>query len=340
MKKIDNLFEEFCSFENIYNASKKAQKGKRYKYTTANFNFNQEKNIINIQKKLKENSYQFGQYCSFHIYEPKKRLISAAPYQDRVVHHAISNIIEPIFEKTFIYDLYSNRKNKGTHKAVKRYRQFCSFNKYVLKCDIRKYFHSMNKEVLIELISNKIKDKKLLAIIKDLVLSFNLDNLEAATKQGIPLGNLTSQLFANIYLNNMDHYIKEKLGCRYYIRYVDDFVVFDNSKTKLHFIKRKIQDFLKHYKIELHSNKSQVIQTKEGVKFLGYRIFPKYLLVNKENVKRFRRKLRRYQNLYRENKISFQKIKQSMLSWNAHAKWANSYLLRKEIFDYYVFTKG
>jgi RNA-directed DNA polymerase len=337
MKRTGHLFEEFCSFDNLYLASQKAQKGKKYKYATAAFNFEIEKNLLKIQKKLLEHNYQFGNYASFYVHDPKKRYISAAPYEDRVVHHAICNILEPIFEKVFIYDIYANRKNKGTHKAVQRYIKFCRLNKYVLKCDIKKYFQSIDKAILFSLIEAKIKDKKFLAVLKKVIDSFTFPG---SSTQGIPLGNLTSQIFANIYLNKMDHFIKEQLGCCYYLRYVDDFVIFDNAKDRLHLLKKEIQKFLEEYKLELHTKKTQVRKVSEGIKFLGYRIWPDYLLVNKENVKRFKRKLKKFQKLYREDKISFQEIKQSVLSWIAHAKWANSYLLRKEIFDYYVFSRG
>ncbi len=335
MKRTGNLFKEFCSFDNLYLATKLAQKGKRYKCATAKFNFQLEKNIVNIREKLLAGKYRFSQHYSFVVYTPKKRLISAAPYQDRVVHHAMCNILNSIFEPMFIYDLYSNRKNKGTHKAVQQYKKFCRYHQYVLKCDIKKYFPSINKAILFNLIKKKIKDNDFLEIIKQVIFNF-----EAGSECGLPLGNLTSQLFGNLYLNGLDHFIKEKLKCHAYIRYVDDYVLFDHQKAHLHYLKQEIETFLVAYKLELHPQKSQVRQVSEGIKFLGYRIYPNYVLVNKENVQRFKQKLKRFQQLYKADQITLQKIIQSMLSWNAHATWANSYLIRKRLFDYYVFSKG
>jgi len=335
MKRKGGLYETFCSMVNLYKAVTNAQKAKRYKTATALFNLSLEQNLLDLQEQLKSETYKFGEYYSFLIHDPKQRLISAAPYVDRLVHHAVCNIIEPIFERKFIYDLYSNRRGKGTHKAVDRYQIFCRLNKYVLKCDIRKYFASINKEILYQEISKKIKDVKLLGVIRNIIFSF--DQFEPT---GIPIGNLTSQLFANIYLDRMDHYIKEVLGCRYYIRYVDDFVIFDIAKEHLQNIKLKIEKFLTHYQLELHSKKSHVRQVKEGVRFLGYIIFPTHRLLDKANLKRFRRRLKHIQKLYARDQITLDKVFQRLNSWNAHAAHADSYKLRKRIFEEAVFVKG
>ena len=338
MKRTGDLFDEFCSFENLYLASQKARRNKRYKDSTTIFDFNLEHNLLIIRKLLKKNSFTFGKYTSFYIYDPKKRLINAAPYRDRVVHHAICNIIEPIFEKMFIYDLYSNRTDKGTHKAVNRYQDFCRKNTYVLKCDIRKYFDSIDKAILFKLICKKIKDHRFLKVIRDVIYSYDLHKKGSST--GIPLGNLTSQYFANIYLNELDHYIKEHLKCKYYIRYTDDFVVFDDSKSRLHDIKSQIQDFLKEYKLELHPHKSQVRKVCEGVVFLGYRIFPSYRLINKQNIKRFRKRTKKQQILFKKGLITVEKLKQSVMSWIAHLSHSDSYKLKKRILKEFIFTKG
>ncbi len=328
------MFEEFCSFQNLYLASQSAQKGKRYKEGTAVFNFDLENNLLYLQKELQKGQYQFGNYVSFYVHDPKTRFISAAPYQDRVVHHAVCNIIDPLFEKTFVFDLYSNRKDKGTHKAVDRYQKFCRLNEYVLKCDICKYFASIDKHKLFEVIQRKIKDKRLLAVIKEIIWSYAFNG-----DTGLPLGNLTSQLFANIYLSGMDHFVKEELKCGHYIRYVDDFVIFDKDKQRLHTIKQALQVFLAEHNLKLHPDKTQIRKVSEGVRFLGYKIFPEYRLVDKANVKRFKSKLRKYQKQYSNNQISLHKIFESMQSWNAHAGHADSYKMRKELFDKYAFSR-
>lgn len=335
MKRHDRLFEKFYALPNLYLATKNAQKAKRYKESTALFNLNLEQNLIALQAKLRSGTYEFGDYHSFYVFDPKRRLISAAPYADRVVHHAVCNIIEPIFERIFIHDLYSNRTGKGTHKAVDRYQKFCRLNKFVLKCDIKKYFASIDKEMLYIEIVKKISDHLLLAVIKKIIYGFN-----PRDSKGIPIGNLTSQYFANIYLNRMDYFIKEVLGCRHYIRYVDDFVVFDNSKVRLKEMKIQIENFLKKYHLELHSNKSHIRQTAEGVKFLGYRVFSTHRLLDKSNIKRFKRRLKKIQILYKNNQIDLNKTFQRLNSWNSHASHANTYRLREKIFKEAIFQKG
>ena len=173
MKTYNHLFEQICSFENLLSAAKKAQKGKRSKQDVAMFNFRLEHELLKLQEELLNGTYQPGEYYEFYIFEPKKRMISAAPYRDRVVHHALCNVIEPIFDKSFIYDTYACRKGKGTHRAVERFTQFCRKNKYVLKCDIKKYFPSIDHEILYELICHKIRDRRTLWLIKLIIDSSN-----------------------------------------------------------------------------------------------------------------------------------------------------------------------
>jgi retron-type reverse transcriptase len=326
VKRHTNLFDQIISFENLLLASRKAQKCKRFKPSVSSFNLELEKELLIIQHELKYQTYQPGSYKRFLIFDPKKRLISAAPYRDRVVHHALCNVIEPIFDKTFIYDSYACRKNKGTHKAVDRFTKFCRLNRYVLKCDISKYFDSVDHEILFELIARKIKDRKTLWLIKLIIASLN-----GQGGKGIPIGNLTSQFFANIYLNGMDHFIKEELKCEYYIRYVDDFVVLDGDKKKLHEIKAAIVDYVVRLKLKLHPAKSTVFPVTQGTDFLGYKIYPTHRLVRKSNVKRFIRRMKKYYEALLRGKIISEKISMSVQSWAAHAAHADSYGLLKKL---------
>jgi len=229
------MYARFCDEENIYNAYLKARNGRRYKDEILRFSYNIEKNLQNIVYELKNKNYKHGLYYEFVVNDSKKRVIRAAPFKDRIMHHALCNIIEPEFEKTFIYDSYACRLGKGLHKAIKRFKQFLRIiklknnlkdynNIYVLKCDIVQYFNSVNKNILFELIKRKIKDENILAIILIILNSY---------EKGLPIGNLTSQLFANIYLHELDFYIKNELKCKYYIRYMDDFIIFDLDKKKL-----------------------------------------------------------------------------------------------------------
>jgi retron-type reverse transcriptase len=351
VKTYKNLFDRITSFDNLLLASENAQIGKRFKESTANFNLNLEKELLKLQVELKQMTYKHGGYRDFFIYDPKKRLISAAPYRDRVVHHALCNIIEQLFDKTFIYDSYACRKGKGTHKAVDRYTEFSRKNKYVLKCDLQKYFQSIDHEILFEIISEKIKCEKTLWLIKEIIGSrndksyifyFQQDNLftPCHRKKGIPIGNLTSQFFANVYLNGFDHFVKKELGVKYYIRYVDDFVLLDNFKERLHEAKKKIEEYLDKLRLKLHWRKSRVYRVKDGINFLGYRIFPTHRLLKKENALKMRRRLKELNRQYGDGSITFEKIHQSIQSWIGHASHADTYHLRSRLLGSMVFQRG
>lgn len=351
MNTENNLYQKICSFNNILLASKKARKGKRFTKSTSVFEVELEKEIIRIMRELESQEYKFGKYKEFLIYEPKTRMISAAPYRDRVVHHSVCNIIEPLFEKTFIFDSYANRKGKGTHKAILRYQKYCRKYAYVLKCDIKKYFPSIDHEILKSLIRHKIKCLKSLALI-DLIIDnsniqernvdyFKGDDLFTPFERrtGLPIGNLTSQFFANIYLNPLDHFIKEKLKIPAYLRYVDDFVLFSDSKELLNNAKRSIVDFLDSYRLVLHKNKSIIYKTNNGVLFLGHKIYPDHRLLNKNNVIRFKSKLKKQLEQNNLNLLDINKLKNSVQSWVAHASFSDTFRLRKKIFSEYKFLK-
>lgn len=344
-KTYNNLFHKVCSFQNLLRAAQKAQKNKRFKENTARFNFELENMLLKLSEELLNRTYRPGSYHRFLVYEPKKRLISAAPYRDRVVHHALCNVIEPIFEKTFIYDSYANRAGKGTHAAILRFQEFCRKNKYMLKCDIKKYFDSIDRGILIEMISKKIKDKDTLDLIKKILFGKGDKILEEETGvkgkeiKGIPLGNLTSQFFANLYLNGLDHFIKEELREKYYIRYVDDFVVFGNDKERLWNVYEMIKKYLSGLGIELHPVKTRILPVNQGAEFLGFRIFPEKRLLKKANFFRFRRRLLKMKNFYHKHpKFDIiKKISQSVLSWVSHAKWGDTAKLREKLFNEVIF---
>jgi len=331
MKTVKNLYPKICEFSNLLLAAKKAQRGKRSQNNVSSFNFNLEKQLLKIKEQLLNKTYHPDKYKTFTIYEPKQRMISAAPYFDRVVHHTLCNIIEPVFEKTFIYDSYANRKGKGTHKALDRYKKFAQYNKYVLKLDIKNYFPSIDHEILKQQIRRKISCNKTLWLIdtiidnsnpqKPSIVSFPGDDLFTPIERakGIPIGNLTSQFFANIYLNPLDHFIKETLQCKYYIRYVDDFVIFSNSKPELHNILKQITTFLISLRLQLHETKSKVFPVSVGIPFLDHKMFTYYSRLKSDNVKRFRKNLKIKILLLKTNKITLDEFRASIQSWGAHA---------------------
>lgn len=335
MKTCSNLWSKLCSFDNLFLAYKKARKHKTQKPYTILFEKELLANLFALQSELEKDTYKPRPLITFTIRDPKTRKISKSDFRDRIIHHALCNIIEPIFDNTFIYDSYANRLGKGTLKAVKRFVQFndiVSKNKtktvYVLKADIRHYFETVDHDILLKLLSRKIADEKILLLIKTILKN----HVTEINNKGMPLGNLTSQFFANVYLNELDHYIKETLQVKYYIRYVDDFVILLDSENQLMKYKEQISEFLiEKLRLELHSEKTKIIILKRGVGFLGLRIFENHRLLKKSNVRKFKNKLSKLCKLYDEKEIDYDEIYDSVEGWIAYTKTANVYTLRNNL---------
>ena len=342
MKTCKNLFDKICSFENLHLAYLKARKCKRYRSEILKFSYNLEENLLKLQEELINQTYQHGGYREFIVCDSKKRKIKAAPFRDRVVHHALCNIIEPIFDRGFIYDTYACRENKGTHRAIKRLEKFIkSVNStlreremnlrapkiYCLQCDVSKYFDSIDHQILFSLLRKKIADPKALWLIKIIVESSNKE-----PGKGIPIGNLTSQLFANVYLNELDQFVKHQLRIKYYIRYMDDFLILHFNKKELHKIKNQIQMFLRDkLKLELHPKKADIFPVDRSVDFLGYRIFRNHRLLRKSSVKRFIKRVKIYRKRMENTLMTEEKFNQSLDSWLAYARFGNSWRLRQNL---------
>ena len=350
MKRHGNLWKDIIDEANIVLAAKKAMRGKRYRENVVAFNAKLGDNIVRIKKELETKTYKPGSYRTFEIYEPKKRMISAAPFRDRVVHHALCNIIQPIFERTFIHDSYANRTGFGTHRALRKFTKFARSSKYVLQCDIRKYFPSIDHEILKGLLRRKIKCKDTLWLIDKIINNSNKqeerfcyfegDDLFTPfeRKRGLPIGNLTSQFFANIYLNGFDHFVKEKLKVKKYVRYVDDFALFCDDYNFLARARLGIEGFLTSLRLRIHPIKSQLFETRLGSNFVGFRILPDRIRVRSENLRRSRRRLRQMVKDYQEGKVESEKLRQRLRSWIAHLEHGDTFKLRKEIFTNLVFT--
>src|SRR5262249_8261152 len=242
MKRHGNLWENVISFEALLRAAVQACKGKRYRPNVASFHFNLEHELSALHEELSTKTYRPGAYRTFFIHEPDPRQISAAPYRDRVVHHALVNVLEPIYERTFIADSYACRKGKGTHAAVRRCQHFARRFRYVLKADVQKFFPSLDHEILKALVARKIKDRDVLWLVGQVIDGSNPQEevlnpfpgdarfTPGERRRGIPIGNQTSQFFANVYLDPLDHFVKDRLGIQGYVRYVDDFLVFSDDK--------------------------------------------------------------------------------------------------------------
>lgn len=341
MRTHKNLFEKIISFQNLLKATKLAQRGKRFKPSTACFNFRMEEELLRLQQELTTKIYEPGQYHHFTVFEPKERIISAASYRDRVVHHAIHNILEPIFDPIFIFDSYATRKGKGTHAAINRFQAFAKICPYVLKCDVRQYFSSIDHEILKGLIRRKIACKDTLWLLDRIIdshTSETSDHLPLFHRAvGIPIGNLTSQFFANIYLNGFDHYMKENLHCRFYVRYMDDFVIFHHDKGFLQYAKESIRGYLAGLHLFLHEEKCRIYKTEKGVAFLGMVIFPFHRRLKRSNVVKFKKRLRQLKELYKKRLIGLPKVRQSICSWIGYACHANTMTLRRLVLEDAVF---
>jgi len=352
MKRYGNLFPRITDFGNLLSAARKAEKGKRYQSNVLTFNARLEDNLIELQSALCAKTYRPGAYTTFKINEPKPRLISAAPYRDRVVHHALCNIIQPIFERTFIADSYANRSGFGTHRALRRFTEFSRSSRYVFQSDIKKYFPSIDHEILKSLIRRKIKCPETLWLIDTIIEHSNpqepvceyFDGDELLTpfqrRRGLPIGNLTSQFFANIYLNGFDHFIKEQLHAVKYLRYVDDFAVFHDDRAFLQNLRLAVETYLAGLRLKIHPVKSQIFATSRGANFVGFRIFLDSIRVRNDNLRRARRRFKRMQAEYAEGTIGIPELSQSLLSWIAHLQHGNTWRLREQLFASLVFTRG
>jgi len=336
MKRVGNLYHKIYEFENLYKAYRKASLGHKENSEILEYMFNYEGRLFEIQRELIDKTYKTGKYFSFYIYDPKKRLIMALPFRDRIVQHALCNVIEPVFEKGFIYDSYACRAGKGAHRGITRVEKFIKIlgrDIFVLKCDIKKYFYSIDHGVLKSIIRKKIKCQDTLWLIDNIIDSNN-------SEVGIPIGNLTSQLFANMYLNELDHYIKEELRIKHFVRYMDDFVIMSKSKRELwdnyYSIKQYVENVLK---IEFN-NKTKLFPLSQGIDFLGYRQFYDFRLLRKRCIRKNKRKFKKFSELFNRGLINFEKINQSVQSFIGHAKWANSWRIRESILSKLILKGG
>lgn len=347
-----SLFDRLTSFSNLLLAAERAQRGKRFRPNVAAFWLNRERELIGLQEALRARTYRPGPYRTFILHEKKPRLISAAPFRDRVVHHALCNVIEPIFDRGFLFDSYACRKGKGTHAAVERASAYARRFRYVLKCDIEKYFPSIDHEILMEQVERRISDAGVLWLVRTIIAGSNPqepvvrycpgDTLFAPfeRRRGIPIGNQTSQFFANVYLDTLDHHVKETLRVPGYVRYVDDVVVFADEKSRLHAVKAAIEERCAALRVRLHPRKCFVAPIKGGVTFLGYRLFPMHRRLDAENVRRFRRRLRSYVAAVTSGALPVTRARDGVRSWIAHASHGDTSVLRRRLLENVAWTQS
>lgn len=353
MKTYRNLYPQIATFQNLLDAFYKARKGKRGKFGVAAFEYNLERELLRLERELQAEAWQPGGYTSFYVTDPKRRKISAAPFRDRVVHHALINITGPIYERQFIHDSYANQIGKGTHRAMERCTHFLRGHRYVLKCDIAQFFPSVDHAILRDILARPLRDEPTLRLTERILASgdgiltseytphwFPQDFtaaagqgslLSAMRQRGLPIGNLTSQFWANVLLNELDQYIKRELKCKAYLRYVDDFLLFHDDKTQLQEWKLAIAVFLDGLRLQLHPQKSVVFPTRLGIDFLGFRHFATHRRLRPDNPRRFQQKLQRQAAAYTAGELPLEKINQSVQSWAAHAAHGDTWHLRQEV---------
>ncbi len=331
MKRHGNVFEKIVTFENLLVASRNAIRGKKDKRAVASFYFHLENELLSLQSELLTGDYLPRPFIQFEVREPKIRKICSSDFRDRVVHHAVCNFIEPIFETKSIYDSYACRQDKGAHSAVKRCQGFTRKFGYYLKCDIRKFFESIDHEILKSMLQRTFKDPKLLSLL-NVIIDHRVEGNEPG--KGLPIGNLTSQHFANYYLGFLDHFLKERLQVPGYVRYMDDFISFSNDKTSLIHLLAEIENFTDGVlKLKLKDKATTIAPVSEGVPFLGFRVFPGLIRIKRENLVRMRRKVHQKEQLYLEGKITERSLIQSVNSIVGHVAHVNSRSARRRIFE-------
>ena len=328
-------FEDIISLENLLKAWMEFLSGKKYKKDVASFSLHLMDNLRVLHDELSTQKYKHGGYKAFKISDPKPRDIHKATVRDRIVHHAIHRILYPYFDKKFIFDSYSSRLGKGTHKAVNRFRDY--FHKvsrnntktcWVLKCDVRKFFASINHNVLISILQKHIPDQNIFALLEEVIQSFS----GTIKGIGLPLGNLTSQLFVNIYLNEFDQFVKHKLKVKCYVRFADDFVILSEDKNYLINILEIIGNYLENeLKLTLHPNKVSIETFSSGVDFLGLVSFPNYRVLRTKTKRRMFSKLEKRHESYKIGMIPGESLNQSLQSYLGILKHCNGHELTGEI---------
>lgn len=354
------MYEQICSWDNLLLAYRRASRGKRGRAAAAAFEYRLEDNLVSLQHELQAQTYAPGPYASFHIHEPKRRLISAAPFRDRVVHHALCNAIEPVFERSFIDDSYANRAGKGTHRALDRCQEFARRQPYVLQCDLVQFFPAIDHAILRATLARKLPDPGVLWLV-DRILESGVGVLSdeyqmtwfpgddpstgpsagsggasgqglfaALRPRGLPIGNLTSQFWANCYLNPFDHFVKRELRCQNYLRYVDDFLLFAGDKATLWAWWAAIVERLARLRLTIHPG-AHPRPVAEGIPFLGFVLYPDHRRLKRRKVVHYRRRFHSLVARHAAGELPLEQLTASARGWANHARYGNTVGLRKAV---------
>ena len=340
MRTYRNLWTDFCSLENLQRAYRRCRRRKRYKAGALEFDWDREGQLCRLLEELNDGTYTPGPYRHFFVQEPKPRRISAAPFRDRVVHHALVQVIQPIFERGFIDDSYACRVEKGVHRALRRAQYYLRRHRFVLQTDVVRFFPSIDHAVLSEKIERRIRDQRLLIVIRRIIDSgrgvhppgeadspyFPGDDLFAALRpRGLPIGNLTSQFFANLFLDRIDHYIKEELRVPGYVRYADDLTLFGNDKQRLWSTLERLREQFNLERLRLHPQKTTIHAASRGIVYLGARITGDSRRLSQAAIRRFNRRLRRQKRLFADGRMSAEEVKRSLIAWRGYVGHFNTH---------------
>lgn len=340
MKIWHSLYQRVSTFGIIAYSYQEFRVGKKSKKDVILFEQDVKNNLLNLQKDLVEKTYQPGPYTEFCVKDPKLRQIHKATVVDRVVHHIVSRELEAIFEPTFIAHSFSCRKNKGTHKGVLALHRMAlkvSRNNtrvcWVLKMDVSKFFASVNQKVLFRILAKKVGDEDFLDLLQKIICSFYSDRTDdLINKKGIPIGNLTSQFFSNIYLNELDQFVKHKLKIKYYVRYADDFCFLSDDRGYILSLIEPVREFLKNeLDLDLHPKKIILRKLRSGVDFLGYIIFPDYILPRTSTKRRLIKKIKGKIKQYKAGEITEESLRQTIQSYMGYLSHAKAYKLKEEL---------
>lgn len=345
MQPEPGMFHRIANYSALAEATHRAAKGKRRKANVAAFLANQETRLLGLETQLMSRTWEPGSFRQFTTGGRKQRRVSAALFRDRIVHHALCHVVEPVFERGFITDSYANRKGKGTHRAIARYEQFARRHEYVLRCDIFRYFPAIDHEILKLDLRRRITCKDTLWLLdmiidrsnpQELVIRyFSGDDLftPIQRRRGLPIGNLTSQFFGNVYLNAMDHFIKEWLRAKGYLRYVDDFALFSNSRCQLEEWRCELERFLAQRRLLLHPRKTVICGCTEPATFLGVELLAGgRRRLPATNVEEFRRTLQSLRDRWRAGNVDWDEVRSRIGGWQGHAIHADTWRLRHHLF--------
>lgn len=354
MKSHADLWPRVTSFENLYQAFRRARVAKRGRADVAAFEFDLEGNLFRLHRELLDETYRPRGYRNFVVMEPTRRKISAAPFGDRVVHHGLCAVVEPLFDRVFLPHSFANRVGKGTHRALDRCRELVTRYRYVLRADVAKFFPSVDHEILYGLLARRVRcapTRRLMRRILDSGAGVLADEYEmtwfpgdtllgpAERPRGLPIGNLTSQFWANVYLHELDRFVVRGLAWDAYVRYVDDFLLFADTKAELHEARRRIDECVGGLRLRLHPRKTRVSPVTAGVPFLGFVHRPGRVRLKRDGVDRFRRRWRRHQRAFAEGAVPITRLSASMRSWVAHASYGQTYRLRTALVSDLVLSR-